>query len=65
MENRREVAEIGLVDGGTVRAKEGETLKVVNEYHGEYDLDWICLFRGETEVRRYNARTLEYIIWRP
>ena len=48
-----------------IRADENTTLKMVNEYHGTYDADWIVMLRKSdgVEVERHNPLTASSIIW--
>lgn len=65
----KKVSMISLPDptGGSVfkpNKDEGEWMEVVNEYHGEYDLDWIIHCHSDgTEHRRYNVKLVEMIEW--
>jgi hypothetical protein len=49
----------GLVAGtGKVR-----TMETLNEFHGEYDLDWVIEKHDGVEVSRHNCKLIESINW--
>uniref|UniRef100_A0A6H1ZA13 Uncharacterized protein n=1 Tax=viral metagenome TaxID=1070528 RepID=A0A6H1ZA13_9ZZZZ len=51
----------GRADG--VIAKNGLILETLNEFHGEYDIDWIIQKENGVEVARHNTKYIETIIW--
>lgn len=63
----RKASMVSLVDtgGGAVfKASDSETMVVVNEFHGEYDIDWIVHKDSEgKEIRRLNTKMVEMIVW--
>lgn len=63
----KKVALLSLFDpsGGCVfKPEDGETMEVVNEFHGDYDMDWIIQFRADgSERRRFNMKLVEMIEW--
>ena len=43
---------------------EHQHMVTLNEYHGEYDVDWVLLVDGNGhEMARYNTRYLASIVW--
>ena len=36
---------------------------LVNEFHGEYDLDWFIVIENGLEIARHNAKFVETIEW--
>ena len=49
--------------GGSLNPDPGEEFIFVSEFPGEYDQCWITCIRGETEIRRWNARYVASIEW--
>ena len=43
---------------------DGQVWIVVNENHGEYDIDWICVFEGGKEKRRIRVAACAEIEWK-
>ena len=43
---------------------DGQVWIVVNENHGEYDIDWICVFEGGKEKRRIQVSACAEIEWK-
>ncbi len=46
------------------RPDDGEKIIFRNEFHGDHDEDWVCIYKGETETERHNPRFISSIIWR-
>jgi hypothetical protein len=60
------VKEIWFANGDRVASGNGHTMKVINDFHGQYDIDWIALFdEAGKEIRRWNATcsSVEGIEW--
>lgn len=62
----REVERVWWDDDGNsaLTAQPGRKLVLRNEYHGEYDLDWICEEADGVELSRYNVKTIGGLIWK-
>ena len=45
------------------KATETCQFKIVNDFHGEYDIDWIVAIEGGREVARWNTKNVEHIEW--
>lgn len=39
------------------------TMETLNEYHGEYDLDWVIEKINGKEIARHNTKYIETIVW--
>jgi hypothetical protein len=39
------------------------TLEILNEFHGEYDIDWIIVKTNGVEKTRINTKYVETIEW--
>ena len=50
-------------NGERVVANYSCTLETLNEFHGEYDIDWVILLQDGNETARYNTRHIESIVW--
>jgi len=65
--NERPVKSITLQFDGHTCAREvatdTRTMIAVNEYHVEYDLDWVLVIENGKEIRRYNFKSIESIEW--
>ena len=59
----KEIWSIGANGDEVVRPKDGEELVFRNDFHGDHDNEWICLYRGEVEICRYNANYASCIVW--
>jgi len=45
-------------------SKDGQHMVTLNEYHGDYDLDWVLLVDGNgKELERHNGRYIASIEW--
>ncbi len=48
-----------------VRTKEGEKLKIVSDFWGDHQQNWIVLYgRDGYEVTRYNMKFVEQFTWK-
>lgn len=66
METGRKVKEISWGcgrDAEFMASGYGVTLEILNEFHGEYDLDWVVKKIDGREVVRYNCKTIDTIVW--
>jgi len=45
------------------KATEACQFKIVNDFHGEYDIDWIVAIENGKEVERWNTKNVEHIEW--
>lgn len=41
----------------------GKQLYIMNDFHGEYCIDWVIVEQGGVEIARYNCKFIETIIW--
>ncbi len=60
------IREIWFLSAGVyhiLRPKEGQSLILKNEYHGEYDIDWVCLMEKGKELSRHNVKFIASIVW--
>ena len=46
-----------------LRPKEGQRMETLNEFHGDYDMDWVVLFEGDKEISRHNVQYIASIVW--
>ncbi len=45
--------------------KENEKMVFHSEYHGEYDIEWICVYDElNNEIERHNAKYISTINWK-
>jgi len=64
----REVEELWFcyVNGtdGVYRCAPGQKMILPNEFHGQYDEDWVCIYEGDKEIMRYNTKFIATIKWK-
>jgi hypothetical protein len=41
----------------------GERAKLSHEYYGSHAENWIVVYVGDKEIRRYNTKYIDAIIW--
>lgn len=70
MESGKKVKSIELPQGENVfvRGDENHYLETLNEFHGDYDMDWIVMKLRDgspdgKEVERYNCKFIVGIVW--
>lgn len=68
MEGGRKVKSIELPQGNVVSGDDNHYLETFNEFHGEYDLDWVVMKQRDgspngKEVERYNCKFIVGIVW--
>jgi len=65
MKTKGMVKKIWLQSEDFVSPKEHQHLVMINEFHGDHDLNWVLLIDDKTnkEIERYNARFLAIIEW--
>jgi hypothetical protein len=49
--------------GGSATAREDEAWIVVNEFHGDRDVDWIVMLCGGFETGRVRVEACTEIVW--
>ena len=66
----REVKEIWF-DGANECTRDGiiissdyTTMICHNEFHGDHDIDWICVYDNDEEIERHNCKYIASIIWK-
>ena len=64
MQGGLEAKSIWFENGEGVQASGDMRLITLNEFHGEYDLDWMLVMDGEKEVARHNLKHVTSIIWK-
>ena len=55
MENKKSFVKL-IFDDGTIIVGEDQVGIVVNEFHGDYDFDWLVIREGDRELQRWNPR---------
>jgi len=46
-----------------VKPEKGQRIVTLNEFHGDYDLDWAVVMEGQTEIKRFNILYVSLIEW--
>jgi hypothetical protein len=60
----RLVHTIHFLGGGTYTRDEGEKIVVQNEFHGAYDISWLCVYGVEgNEISRWNMMLVMGVDW--
>lgn len=63
----RDIDSLGWIIGeeaNSYKIKDSERAYIVNEFHGEYDIDWVVIEENGQETMRYNTKYVDSIVWK-